>query len=83
MTLSSLCLSLTPDPMLHPHLPPVPVLQLDKNLLLLCYCIVCIVLSARVTNRFHKKPVTLRRIYAKVNLLLSLSGVINTVIFSL
>ena len=60
--------------MLHPHLPPPPVLQLKKNLLLLSYCIV-FVLSARVTNRYHKKPVTLRRIYAKGNLLLSLSGV--------
>ena len=71
-----------PDPMLHPHLLPPPVLQRDKNLLLLSYCIV-FELSARVTNRLHKKLITLRRIYAKVNLLLSLSGVINTVIFSL
>ena len=40
------------------------------------YCTyIVFVLSARVTNRLHKKPVTLRRIYAKVNLLLSLSGV--------
>ena len=83
MTLPFLCPSdLGPDPMLHPHLPPPPVLQRDKNLLLLSYCIV-FELSARVTNRLHKKPITLRRIYAKVNLLLSLSGVINTVIFSL
>ena len=85
MTLPFLCHSdLGPDPMLHPHLPPPPVLQHDKikNHLLLSYCIV-FELSARVTNRLYKKPVTLRRIYAKVNLLLSLSGVINTVIFSL
>ena len=83
ITLPFLCPSdLGPDRMLHPHLPPPPVLQRDKNFLLLSYCIV-FELSARVTNRLHKKPVTLRRIYAKANLLLSLSGVINTVIFSL
>ena len=28
-----------------------------------------------MTNRHHKKPVTLQHIYAKVNLLLSLLGV--------
>ena len=83
MTLPFLCPSdLGPDAMLHPHLPPPPVLQRDKNLLLLYSCIV-FELSARVTDRLHKKPITLRRIYAKVNLLVSLSGVINTIIFSL
>ena len=41
MTLSFLCPSdLDPDPMLHPHLPPPPVLQRDKNLLLLAHFIV-------------------------------------------
>ena len=66
MTLPFLCPSdLGPDPMLHPHIPPPPVLQRAENLLLLSYCIVFKV-SARVTNRLHKKPITLRRIYEKV-----------------
>ena len=77
ITLPSLCLShLTLCSILTYPLPPV--LQHDKNLLLLSYCIACIVLSAHVTNRLHKKPVNLQSIYAKVYLLLSLSGV-NTV----
>ena len=53
-----------------------PVLQLDKSFLLLscCTCIV-FVPCARVTKFITKIPVTLRRIYANVHLLLSLSGV--------
>ena len=53
-----------------------PVLQLDKSFLLLscCTCIV-FVPCARVTKFLTKIPVTLRRIYANVHLLLSLSGV--------
>ena len=53
-----------------------PVLQLDKSFLLLSYC-TCIVFvpCARVTKFLTKIPVTLRRIYANVHLLLSLSGV--------
>ena len=72
MTFPSLCPShLTPCSF---HTYPLPqVFNLIKNLLLLSYCIVCIVLNARVTNRLHKKPVTLQSIYAKVHLLLSLS----------
>ena len=55
MTLPSFCPShLTPCSILTYPLRPPPVLQLDKYLLLLSYCIVCIVLSARVTNRLDK-----------------------------
>ena len=77
ISLPFLCPSdLFPDPMLHPH--PLPQFFNVIKLNTFYCCLILFELSARVTNIRHKKPVTLRRIYAKVNLLLSLSVVIKS-----
>ena len=75
--LPSLCSGhLSRDP--HPHLPLPPVLQLDKKLITVISLIVLVLHLYRahvLLIDFTKIPVTLRRIYVNIHLLLSLLGV--------